>query len=278
MAGLLSQGGAASVARGDAGRPDARTPARCRTGVRLLPTTRSGSHSRRRSPTRWCSNYYCRSLHITSFRSQSDRTRSCGGAQASNSATPLLSRPAPSCLQRGVEHRVVAGLRRRSSTTTSGRDPRAVDPGLVRRQPLRDRQPEPAAVALELGPLLDRALAERLACRRASRGRDPAAHRPRSPMPTPTRRPPAPPARIAGVHRRAAGLGHRLDERPVRVLLPEDRAAARNWLAMSRAAVTNPPGLPRRSRISFLRPASTSSATALSSCSAAWSEKPDSRM
>ena len=43
--------------------------------------------------------------------------------------------------------------------------------------------------------------------------------------------------------------------------------SARNWLAMSRAAVTNPPGLPRRSTISWRRPAATFSATTRSNSS-----------
>jgi len=39
---LSSNGGAGDTAR-DRRAPDARTPARLRTGVRMLPTTRSGS-------------------------------------------------------------------------------------------------------------------------------------------------------------------------------------------------------------------------------------------
>ena len=46
------------------------------------------------------------------------------------------------------------------ATTTSGHDPDPVDPALVGRQPLGDRELERAAV-LELDPLLDGALAER---------------------------------------------------------------------------------------------------------------------
>ena len=49
--------------------PDARTPARFRTGVLNATDHPAGTDSRGRPPPRWCSNYNCRSLHITSFRS-----------------------------------------------------------------------------------------------------------------------------------------------------------------------------------------------------------------
>ena len=51
-----------------------------------------------------------------------------------------------------------------------------------------------------------------------------------------------------------------------------------NWLATDRAAVTNPPGLPRRSRMSAVRPAATWAARSLRTVAAAVSEKPVSRM
>src|SRR5439155_24120369 len=47
--------------------PGARTPALC--GPAFEAVHRAGCPLRRPSPARWCSYAYCRSLHITSFRS-----------------------------------------------------------------------------------------------------------------------------------------------------------------------------------------------------------------
>ena len=78
--------------------------------------------------------------------------------------------------------RSVAGVivrRRPRSTRRRARAP-SVDPALVRRQPARDGQPEAPPFAGQLLPLLDGALAERRARRRAWRDRCPGARPPRS--------------------------------------------------------------------------------------------------
>ena len=67
-----------------------------------------------------------------------------------------------------------------------------VDPDLVGRQPLGDRQPEAATVVGQLLTGLDRALAVRLGCRSAAPGRGPAGRRRRSRWPTRCCRRPAP--------------------------------------------------------------------------------------
>ena len=127
---------------------------------------------------------YCRSLHITSFRSQkpypmracerkSDR---CGPRRAARQAAGGACRPGRSLaedLQGPIEDRVGARRDGRSGIVDGdvGLDADVVDPALVRRQPPRDRQAERAALAGQLLPLLDRALAERGLRRRASPGR-----------------------------------------------------------------------------------------------------------
>ena len=77
--------------------------------------------------------------------------------------------PRAPCRASGSRRR--PGRVRAAVTTTSGVRPDVVDPALVRGQPLGDRQLERAALAGQLLPLLDRALAERLSGRRASPAR-----------------------------------------------------------------------------------------------------------
>ena len=115
--------------------------------------------------------------------------------------------------------------------------------------------------------------------RRASPGRGRGARPPRSRTRTRSRRRRGRRAGSTGRSRGPAGLGGRLGQVAVGVLLPEDRSRRRGtrWRS-SRAAVTNPPGLPRRSRMSCCWPAATSPGAPRRTASAAWSEKPASLM
>ena len=170
MEGSSRSGSAVGWCGGDQRAPDARTPARFRTGVRLLPTTRPVTGSRRRSPPRWCSDYYCRSLHITSFRSF-DPTRCAPRGQArfrqaarrERTSIGACRRLAPRTSSAGVEHRVVAGRRRRvGRPRRRARCPPCGSSVLSGVSHLAMVSRNAAAVVLELCPLLDRALAERL--------------------------------------------------------------------------------------------------------------------
>ena len=91
----------------------------------------AGTDSRGRPPPRWCSNYNCRSLHITSFRSLTTIPGCRDPGQASISRQPdapvAAQRLPVACaehLERRVDGRVVAGRGSRPrSTTTSGTMP-----------------------------------------------------------------------------------------------------------------------------------------------------------
>ena len=140
-----------SWARSTGRRPRAHERRPWRTGARVAyPPT--GCPTKRPSPARWCSYAYCRSLHITSFRSQEPypnrkadaRARAAGQA---GGRSPRVGRRTEH-LEGLVEDRVRAGGR-------AGRDlddhvrgqPDLVDPALVRRQPARDRELERPALA-----------------------------------------------------------------------------------------------------------------------------------
>ena len=164
--------------RGSSG-ADARTPARFRTGVRIATDHSSGSSlsdDLRRGGAATTTVDHCTSppfVHIDPTRcgARVQAGGSCGGRGLKRAApTPTRrgrttsdpSGSSPSTLRPASSTGSSPGLAGASVTTTSGHDALAVDPRLVRRQPLGDREAEAAAVVLELRPLLDRALAERL--------------------------------------------------------------------------------------------------------------------
>src|SRR4029079_448879 len=130
----VSHGGGVRPAR------DARTPARFRTGVRNCYRPLVGIVPKRRSPPRWCSNYNCRSLHITSFRSYRPypMRRACAsgwfvrreapkrGTPTSYAAGRTTSDPSgssPSTLRPASSTGSSPGFAGGSVTTTSGRIP-----------------------------------------------------------------------------------------------------------------------------------------------------------
>src|SRR5687768_17576595 len=149
-----------------------------RTGVRVAyPPT--GCPTRRPSPARWCSYAYCRSLHITSFRSPEPYPNTVMSASMRSwRRKGLCGRPPgpPSCrsakqLQSSVQDRIAVGIGLRGPLDRDLRlKPDVVDPAPARGQPTGDRQAERAALARQLLPLLDGPLAER---RLAHEGRPP---------------------------------------------------------------------------------------------------------
>ena len=186
--------------------PDARTPAHSGPACRGCVSPPGGVRTRS-DPPRWCSAY-CRSLHITSFRCAGHVTRWRRWTQATESSSGRAGRiragpvrggrgasagslggrradPAAAAEPLGTRERLRSRtLRARSSCgswpsarssgcsiTTVGRDADAVDPGLVRRQPLGDREPEAAGVVRQQDPLLDGALAVGLGADAPWRGR-----------------------------------------------------------------------------------------------------------
>src|SRR5215207_11014250 len=141
-------------------RPRIRTNAGpIRTGVRVAyPPT--GCPTKRPSPARWCSYAYCRSLHITSFRSRQPYPMVARHARVTPSASGGLPNAGRGTgwaqqLDGPIEDRVLVrhGLGR-CLDRDIGDDPDMVDPALVRRQPLGDRQLD-RAVLRQLDPLLD---------------------------------------------------------------------------------------------------------------------------
>src|SRR5688572_30145746 len=133
-----------------------------RTGVRVAyPPT--GCPTRRPSPARWCSYAYCRSLHITSFRSQEPYPNAVASASAGRTAFRGLRGGAPDPpdrrsaeqLQRPVQRGVGVGVQLGGERDRQLRlEADVVDPTLARRQPAGDREAERAALAGQLLPLL----------------------------------------------------------------------------------------------------------------------------
>ena len=159
---------------------DARTPARGGPASDLLCEPPDGYRSRR-SHLRRGGAATVITLHITSFRSSltvPERSRE-GNRQVRRRGRASSRRPGAR-RSRHAARRAVAGRAGASSSSALSRtgsspgrqlgrrrhrDVRRqagpVDPALVGREPLLDRQPEAAVVALERRPLLDRPLAER---------------------------------------------------------------------------------------------------------------------
>ena len=132
--------------------------------------------------------------------------------------------------------------------------PDLVDPALVRRQPAGDREPERPTLAGELRPLLDGALAERLLAdeRGPLRVLEGAGHDLARRGAAAVDEADDPQLRVRGD---AAGQGRVAIWCPFASCSQKIGPEPMNWLATERAAVTKPPGLPRRSRISAVRPA-----------------------
>ena len=208
-----------------------------RTGVRLLTDHPAGIAASRRSPPRWCRRLtvdHCTSPPFVPHRPYPIQRAAQASFVAVRHAPFAARRRVPhagrrsSCRESaGVEHRV----RRPGSSRAASVDDRdvrldadVVDPVLVGGQPLGDREPEATAVALELGPLLDRALA-------VGRRRRPASPRPRSwSAPATISEADADPpstrttSSIAGSVAAPPGFASVSIRCPVGVLLPEDRA------------------------------------------------------
>ena len=135
-----------------------------RTGVRdAYPPT--GCPTRRPSPARWCSYAYCRSLHITSFRSQEPYLmRGCAckshgsGGGAHRRRRPRRRAPRAPCRASGPRR---AGASAGTSTATSGSSPTSWIQRLSGVSQRAIVSLKRAALAGELLPLLDGALAER---------------------------------------------------------------------------------------------------------------------
>src|ERR671939_327848 len=92
-----------------------------RAGVRLL-THPQGCPLKRPSPARWCSYAYCRSLHITSFRSPKPYPMAGAGASGPGSwgraSTAPLSRP---LAEAGLAHqRRAVGVAERTGDDLAG--------------------------------------------------------------------------------------------------------------------------------------------------------------
>ena len=220
--------------------PDARTPARFRTGVRIATDHSSGSSLERRSPPRWCSNYNCRSLHITSFRSyrpypmrracasgwfvrRRGRTSSLDALRGGSDDLGSVGLVAQH-LEAGVEHRIVAGLggrvgdrRRRARCPCRGST--SCPASATWRSSAGSRRCRPRA-ASTAGPCPCR----RSWCRPASPVRDRGAR----PATISDADADPPSTRSDELDRRVgggpAGPGRRLGQVAVGVLLPEDRA------------------------------------------------------
>ena len=280
-----SAGGAA--ARAHERRPDA--------GRRSSASPPTGCPTRRPSPARWCS--YGTVDHCTSPPFvPGNRTRcDAASARAAVPATPGV-RPrtaqAPQRSGRRPSPRTSSALSRTGSRARPGgsaaastddvrRQPDLVDPALVRRQPAGDRQPE----RRRLSPVELAATAGRCPCRTtAGRRASPASVSCSAPatislaeaLPAVDEaRRPGSPGRSR--RRRPAAVGRDLVAR--RRPAPRRRPEAMNWLAILRAAVTKPPGLPRRSRIE-LRPAGRDvrGSSVVANSSAAASREAGSRM
>ena len=268
--------------------PDARTPAREGPAFDCGFTTRRSEPIRRSSPARWrCAGVL--TLHITSFRSREPYRTTALSVQERR---PPCVRPRRAARPRRRSRRAprapVAGSGRRPAPVSSAGPVTRGRPGsrpvswiqrLSGVSHLATVRRNAAGVVGQRLPLLDGALAERRRRRPAS----------------PVRVSWSAPATISladalpavdqhddldrGVRRDARRAPRRSRPGRPRVLLPEDRTpSAMNSLATSRAAVTKPPGLPRRSRMSFFEPASRSALRISSSSSAApASQNPASR-
>ena len=245
----------------------------------------TGCPTRRPSPARWCSYAYCRSLHITSFRSREPYPNAGPSASATfvavqaagRSPDGARSRRAPRAPCRGSGPSPAGTGSGRMSTTTSGVSPTSWIQRLFGVSHLRDGQLERAALAGELLPLLDGALAERLLAdeRRPSGVLERAATISLADALPPSMRQTT--VRLGSVATPSGeGVGRDLDA--LGVLLPEDRPR-RDELARDRRGPRSRsrPGSPRRSRISVVRPASTCAASASRRAVAPVSEKPVSR-
>ena len=153
MGWLLSGGRGGRIGRGPW--PSRTNAGPMRTGVRVAyPPT--GCPTRRPSPARWCSYAYCRSLHITSFRSAKPYPKAEMSARASiGRYGPPMSRPAGARaedLERPVEDRDPGvGSRAAGSVDRDvGLDADVVDPALRRasasgRSVRRNAPPSPAS-------------------------------------------------------------------------------------------------------------------------------------
>ena len=153
-----------------------------------------------------------------------------GAGRPRRSRAPVRRAPRAPCRGSGRCRAAWLGGR---STDDVGREPDVVDPALVGRQPARDRELERAALARQLLPLLDGALAERLSGRRASPARGPGARRRRSRSPRRCRRRSGTTSSIVGIGRDAAAAARR--SRPGRRSRPAPRRSApsaMNWLAI----------------------------------------------
>ena len=208
----------------------ARTPALCGPASELL-THPQGCPTRRPSPARWCSYAYCRSLHITSFRSQEPylmRGCACKSPRSGRRRARAGSADARAeHLERPVERRVLAvrpdplaGPRRhvgdqrrhRGSSACSGVSQRAIvslkaplrrsAPAIAGRCPCRTMSGRPASPA-RCPATPRRRSRSRRRCRRRSGHDDPRSGSSRTP---------------------SGGLGG--DLAAVRVLLPEEDAGA----------------------------------------------------
>lgn len=179
----------------------ARTPARAGRRSSCLPPT--GCPTKRPSPARWCSYAYCRSLHITSFRSREPYPNVSVNARASFSPSPARFPCGVYGIQRsGCYCNRAATLRSSDQVDTSSGTagcqgsgpPRAASAGYQK------------ARALYVDSLMTRAALSAGSGRRpASPGRparDPRIRRRSAPRPVPARTPRAPPVPCQGSGRR----------------------------------------------------------------------------
>ena len=218
-----------------------------RTGVRVAyPPT--GCPTRRPSPARWCSYAYCRSLHITSFRSartvperRGERKRGDARrvAPSGGSRRPTARSPAAEQLERPVERRVLAGsqLRRDARPATSGSSPTSWIQRLlgVSQRAIVRRNAPPSPVSschCWTVPLPNDVWPTSVArpC--------PAARRPRSRWPTRCRRRSGRRSRMSGLVATPPGCASVETCVPAASCSQNTGPEAMNWLATARAAVT----------------------------------------
>ena len=239
-----------------------------RAGVRVAyPPT--GCPTRRPSPARWCSYAYCRSLHITSFRSRepypkrrTERKRAGASAPLRRRVRRPRARPRRAeDLERLVERRVRRRPACRSGTVDD--DVRASGPtswiqrlsGVSQRAMVSLNAP-PSPV--ELLPLLDGALAERLwptSVARSVSWSAPATISLAEALPPSMRHDDRD---ASGRSRRRRASASVATWSPVGVLLPEDRARADELAGDRRGPRSRSrPGCRAGRGSSFVRPAST---------------------
>ena len=210
-----------------------------RTGVRVAyPPT--GCPTRRPSPARWCSYAYCRSLHITSFRSAKPYPMVNASARTPRYGPPSGTRASArnTAMATSMTGSLPGIPDRRDVDVDVGIDTHVVDPALARGQPAGDRQPERATLTRRAPAIAGPCPCRTSARRRSWRARCPGAPRRRSRSRRPCRG-------RSGRRPRSTG------RRPRPPGSPRSRSASRrescsqkigpdpmNWLATTRAAVT----------------------------------------